>query len=506
MSTSTVTNSNFSVLLSSIVSTPSSSLKPTTTVVRKMPIIAEGWEDAAVNKYKDEKNEVDEDGVVSKPKSTLFLTNFMTSFLEAKNSLKSPPCKQEVTAPLPTPSHVFSAHQAVNESESVERLHPERGWQEAHGFLGDEQWELPVKVKHCDLEARPGYASKLAHEYSDTPQVLHEKVKLLAQLLLRSENCLLYTGAGLSTASGIGDYATRMGDTAARPRLRSPYEAQPTYAHRALVALYNAGVIKYWVQQNHDGLPQKAGLPQKNINEIHGAWYDPSNPVVPMAGALREDLFRDLLLWEQKADLALSMGTSMCGMNSDRVFTTAANKGRLSSTKKQYAKSIGGVIINRQQTQFDQLACLRIFGEIDVVMAMLLDVLNLETEKARIEAIMGSSNISDQFFTPNVSKGETLTQDVYLIPYDERGNRCDDSATYLDLRDGSKVRLTSGPYQGDEGVVLGKNREGHLRIQFRHLVGKTPRPFESVLGSWWVQAAVQGDVPLLPLVNINDAS
>ena len=52
---------------------------------------------------------------------------------------------------------------------------------------------------------------------------------------------------------------------------------------------------RHWVQQNHDGLPQKAGYPQQHLNEIHGAWFDPSNPVVPMSGTLREDLMTWLL-------------------------------------------------------------------------------------------------------------------------------------------------------------------------------------------------------------------
>ena len=38
------------------------------------------------------------------------------------------------------------------------------------------------------------------------------------------------------------------------------------------------GLLHGWVQQNHDGLPQKAGFPQERINEIHGSWYDPGNP------------------------------------------------------------------------------------------------------------------------------------------------------------------------------------------------------------------------------------
>jgi hypothetical protein len=63
------------------------------------------------------------------------------------------------------------------------------------------------------------------------------------------------------------------------------------------------------VQQNHDGLPQKAGYPQADLNEIHGAWFDPSNPVVKMTGFLREDLVQWLEREQELADLVLCLGT-----------------------------------------------------------------------------------------------------------------------------------------------------------------------------------------------------
>ena len=49
-----------------------------------------------------------------------------------------------------------------------------------------------------------------------------------------------------------------------------------------------------------DGLPQKAKFPQEALNEIHGAWFDPSNPVVPMSGSLRGDLFEWLQEWGEE--------------------------------------------------------------------------------------------------------------------------------------------------------------------------------------------------------------
>ena len=80
--------------------------------------------------------------------------------------------------------------------------------------------------------------------------------------------------------------------------------AEPTYTHHVLTALYEHGSLASWVQQNHDGLPQKAGLPQRAICEIHGAWFDPSNPVVPMTGSLRTDLvkqMREMMLTQWRA-------------------------------------------------------------------------------------------------------------------------------------------------------------------------------------------------------------
>ena len=232
-----------------------------------------------------------------------------------------------------------------------------------------------------------------------------------------------------------------------------------------------------------------------------------------MSGSLRGDLFSDMLAWEQKVDLTLALGTSMCGMNSDRVFTTVAHKGKKSFQQKGRTArpAIGGVIINRQQTQFDNVSCLRIFADLDEVMAMLLVSLGMSR---RAEECYAAMERPRNFYVPQVTPvvgasggpgaGAVAGQkDVFRIPYRADGTRHPANACrLLDLREGSKVQLTGGPYSGDCGEVLGKNREGHYRIQFRHLVGITRRPFESVLGSWWTEAAVQGHVDIIPVVNV----
>merc|ERR1719440_902226 len=109
------------------------------------------------------------------------------------------------------------------------------------------------------------------------------------------------------------------------------------------------------------------------LNEIHGAWYDPSNPVVPMSGTLRDDLIKLMLHWEDQVDLCLALGTSMVGMNADRMAVAPAERAR-----RGKADALGTVIVSLQQTQYDSLASLRIFARIDQVMDLLAAELQLQ--------------------------------------------------------------------------------------------------------------------------------
>lgn len=401
----------------------------------------------------------------------------------------------------PTVTKVTTACAFTNEPEAphsqtprqLKRLQVESIWQEAHGHLGKKHWMYPKMITECDADARPGYSTRKAHEYMDEDSVLLEKVKCLATMIKKSKNFLVYTGAGISTSSGIDDYASVAAESTIKKKTfvkpRSPLLAAPTFAHHAVTSLHNAGYVKRWVQQNHDGLPQKAGYPQEKLNEIHGAWFDPSNPVVPMSGSLRSDLFSDMLAWEQKCDLVLSMGTSMCGMNSDRVFTTCSKKAL------RNGNALGGVIVNLQCTQFDHLSALRIFAPIDTVMKLLLQQLKLQLPKPRVNGT-SSASVQDYFYIPyNRHNGERSS----ISLSDQQQKIC------LDLREGARVRLTCGPYAGDVGEIVGKNRDGHYKIRFLHKLkpNKPLRmPFERLLGRWWTKTLCNGAVSRSPIVPV----
>lgn len=355
----------------------------------------------------------------------------------------------------------------------------------AHGMLGDASWPLPKLARACDDEARPGYKTMLAHEYLDEPEVLRAKVKVLANLISQSKNCVAYTGAGISTASGIKDYATKADNSVAGARKKvTPWETQPTLAHCTLVALHQRGYLKQWVQQNHDGLPQKAGFPQSFLNEIHGAWYDPSNPVVPMSGTLRHDLIERMLEWEDRVDLCLSLGTSMVGMNSDRMAVKPAERMR-----RGMKGALGTVIVTLQQTQYDSLASIRIFAPIDRVMELLSEEMALDVPPAPPARPWKEAPI--------------LTG----LPYGPDGQKNINARMTLDLRPGSKLRVVNQPSWdqerwGDicevvEAVdVIG--REGHITVRFGP--ARSSNSVQRILGRWWLDAAMEGSVDRLPVV------
>merc|ERR1712100_307074 len=213
-----------------------------------------------------------------------------------------------------------------------------------------------------------------------------------------------------------------------------------------------------FIQQNHDGLPQKAGVPQGVMNEIHGGWFDPSNPVVSMKGSLLEDLFSDLLECERQADLVLAIGSSLCGMNADRLVSTCANRARRSVPSEPV---FGSAIVALQRTPHDENSSVRVFATIDKVFAMLADELSLSVGEAGQDAA---------FSVPSVHLPLGPEEQVFSVPYDGEGKLigAGERRGILDLRDNAEVVLAIGKNKGQQAMVLGRNADGHYRIAIKH--------------------------------------
>merc|ERR1719375_1886404 len=197
------------------------------------------------------------------------------------------------------------------------------------------------------------------------------KVKDLAQLIRISRKTVAYTGAGIS-ASVIGQAALSGANKVGwKGNTRA---AEPTFTHHALGFLGREGLLHGWVQQNHDGLPQKGGCPQECINEIHGSWYDPSNPVVKYSGTLHSRACPWMENDAETADLVIVLGTSLGGLNADQVATNAARRS-LPRFQGGPRGALGTVCINLQQTSEDGEMTLRLFGRSDDLLPILLQEL-----------------------------------------------------------------------------------------------------------------------------------
>lgn len=116
----------------------------------------------------------------------------------------------------------------------------------------------------------------------------------VADLIVTSKKTVVFTGAGVSTESGIPDFRSPGGiwsrfdpedftyqkfisDPAARKKhwqlLREgglTTQAQPNPAHHAIVELYALGKLDCVITQNVDNLHQRAGLPHEQVFELHG--------------------------------------------------------------------------------------------------------------------------------------------------------------------------------------------------------------------------------------------
>lgn len=367
---------------------------------------------------------------------------------------------------------------------------------EMHGRLAKSEWRAPLLVTYCDRAARPGYETMQAHEYNDDEATLRGKIKVLASLIRKAKHCIAYTGAGISTASGINDYASKAKNSVAtgsraQRKKKSGLDAEPTFAHYALTALHDAHLLKHWLQQNHDGLPQKAGFAQQHLNEIHGAWFDPSNPVVPMDGSLRSDLYAWLEAEEERADLVLAMGTSLCGMNADRVVTTP-------SRKAARGKALGSVIIGLQRTRLDSVCSLRLYAKIDEVMLLLAMEMGLPVPLKRYKMTI-----------PNDARVGEATAHTFMVPYDSRGRPTTRGGRRMKwtLKKGSRIRITAGPGKGFEGTVYRVSPDGvasytvMLPCQREGSRDHGKGMVLYAMGPWMVEAACKGHLTMLPFVN-----
>ena len=122
---------------------------------------------------------------------------------------------------------------------------------------------------------------------------MKSEIKALRDLLSKSNRVVIFTGAGISTESGIPDFRGPQGlwktvspidfsdfissEEKRRERWSRQFNsdnemsrAQPNLGHMAVAKLVAVGKVSHVITQNVDGLHQKSGIPDELIIELHG--------------------------------------------------------------------------------------------------------------------------------------------------------------------------------------------------------------------------------------------
>lgn len=240
----------------------------------------------------------------------------------------------------------------------------------------------------------------------------------LAELLGAASRILAFTGAGISTGSGIPDFRGPGGVWSRRQPVyfdaflaseearieywdqkaeawRAFRDAKPNAAHRALVRLEELGRLRALVTQNIDGLHQAAGSSAGLLLEVHGTNREveclgcgerraPQEAVdrfiaerrcpacescggllkfatISFGQALEPRVLDAAEAAANDCDLVLALGSTLSVYPAAAIPLTAARAGA------PYA------VVNRGQTDHDALATLRIEGDVVEILPAALE-------------------------------------------------------------------------------------------------------------------------------------
>ena len=241
----------------------------------------------------------------------------------------------------------------------------------------------------------------------------------LIDLARPARNIVAFTGAGISTESGIPDYRgpggvwekntpPTIGDFRDNEATRAAYwrerkdrypalrETPPNSGHLALTRLQDAGLLSTVITQNIDGLHQKSGIHPDRVIELHGTAHrvrcidcgttwpaeeiqqrleqEPLPACEVCGGRLRgatilfgeslpQEALQAAVIAARDADLMLVIGSSLIVQPAARLpEITVASGGKLA-------------IINNERTPLDHLADVVVRGGAGAALSALADVL-----------------------------------------------------------------------------------------------------------------------------------
>lgn len=214
---------------------------------------------------------------------------------------------------------------------------------------------------------------------------LDERIKTLAQWMFESKHLVAFTGAGISTESGLPDFRGPDGIWTRQAKglstsVRDFSSVEPNAGHLAIVELQKLGKLDFLISQNVDNLHLKSGIRPDLLAELHGnvaklrcvrceTQFDRSTgfdtclscggelvpSVVNFGQSLPREALENSYWYSQHCDLFIAIGSSL-------VVTPAADMPRVA-----WQSGARLVIINQGETPLDRIAHLRFWEGIGEV-------------------------------------------------------------------------------------------------------------------------------------------
>ena len=108
-------------------------------------------------------------------------------------------------------------------------------------------------------------------------RAIEQEIRTIAQWIGEADHVVAFTGAGISTDSGIPDFRgpdgvwTRRDQGLPAPRWKvAPGQVRPNASHLALVDLQRLGKLQFLITQNTDNLHRASGIRPELLAELHG--------------------------------------------------------------------------------------------------------------------------------------------------------------------------------------------------------------------------------------------
>jgi len=108
-----------------------------------------------------------------------------------------------------------------------------------------------------------------------TASDLSQRIDTLARWMFQAKHLVVFTGAGISTESGLPDFRGPDGIWTRQAKglpteTRDFSTAEPNPSHMAIVELQRLGRLAFLISQNVDNLHLKSGISPDLIAELHG--------------------------------------------------------------------------------------------------------------------------------------------------------------------------------------------------------------------------------------------